>query len=1498
MAKMKMPAWAFNYNSTYSATYSDVGNCSMYSPYTAYMSLNSAINKQQMPAFVRNAKMGCCGNGLMFYGFPAASNTYKELTHVWAMAIPDSMAWPVGLLTLGISIVIPSPPDFVNPGPSFMLNSCLYIDTDHMLKYGHTYRGVGVPPQMVHNFGVDMSEYMYPATVQPADAYCGHMYAFMYNTASNEYELYIDNAANAVANINKALMISCGLEVMNMSIYNESLQHLENAVYNGYYCTGVGTYFYNWSGTPNPSSQGNVYMSDWYGWVESYNSAVLNDLLTFNWTQARPVIYNSSLGTFDLCHNLHQVIVPGALKDIPPNFINSSNLTTVTFQNGVNNIGALAIRSASDLAVTIPRSVHFVSAVAVNSPNINLSPITHNMPLHNNMFNGITTYSFYEQPERLVVENMPTKQLRPVHYAYRDNVEAYPSVLYSEANDLYNSPSGIAICYNQANITQDGNTYDLTWSNVNASIVFDDPNVYKGSHTNSVIATPFNMTNNGFDAKVRSLEFTDLCVETHCTFLNTPFIVTNINDNLRCSIVGCLLNNVDTVEIPDIIDNAYIVENICLNQPFPSGEVDDQYTLGAPIVPNINIKVPYLLQDANNKYLAGLLNVHTAVGSYDFAPFCNIHIHNGHAVRLTTNGSYISQIPNRQIIVSNVNRVYAGGVSVYNVAFENCYNVVGYPYMGLDSYTQVPVDINMLCNNYIVLGGSYENLDFSDLTELRFNHTRHCVTGNLLSPMFGKNVQTAILIENNEVDIVHGWSNHIAYPYHNIYEKSALCNLANYCAQSDMVGVPAPPYDSSYKVNTTGCRLYNCTLPAAVYIHDVDGKYESHEPLELNACHGDINIHYEGYLLGRCNIKNHSGEINCFINSTLLASSNASDMFNNCRINQLYTNMLVPAHIYPRNTVANYWRSYANVAGMLITANASTIQNICIDDNITMLYLNNCTVESIENPSGIVSGLLLHNCTFNSPINHVIANIVNCVHMNNINALADTELCINVPTRHYITQIGRPMLMSINTTNLVLNYGRYPYEPSFEWIAPKYKTTHLTSDALYCYAGYMFSGLSSAEQSVYTEQVGGRYMPVNYSFPRCRKLNINCNLDWPEAQAPAARDLNITGTENCLALIGDFTNYPCNATVHVHPNCSVSIRGASQANISIIKDGGGNKYPVDANVTYKDNVTTHTLSDGFCNLYEYINVNIVFNDGTEEPTDDFCLIPNTAMIPPGVQLTNTYHILLANGIQKRILAPYIKVTAYNSAAPRLTNANYYASTELAGQQFVITAADNYCACLTGSNVGLNSYKNEIRRLYQMEPVDTLLFTGSYNRWCTCDGLHAKTIIATNNTATVNTFGGDYGLNWYTPHTYIRDDAAEFYAYTSYTVYNEVHVGILDFSRSRKSRYALGANCITDSSVEMIMLSVGAYTNMIANNAVKNCYQLYWVDMNLINSTNFRINDDAFINCPLLSEVYVPRNTNYIGRGAFNRTGLKHIVVPATCTFGVNAVPADCTISYY
>jgi hypothetical protein len=1497
---MKMPAWAFNYNSTYSATYSDVGNCSVYSPYTAYMSLNSAINKQQMPAFVRNAKMGCCGNGIMFYGYPAASNTYKELTQVWAMAIPDSMAWPVGLLTLGISIVVPSPPDFVNPGPSFMLNSCLYIDTDHILKYGHTYRGTGVPPQMVHNFGIDMSAYMYPNTVQPTDAYCGHMYAFMYNTASNEYELFVDNTANAIANINKALMIGCGLEIMNMSIYNESLQHLENAVYNGYYCTGVGAYFSNWSGTPNPSSQGNVYMSDWYGWVESYNSTVLNDLLTFNWSQARPVISNSSLGTFDLCHNLRQVIVPGALKDIPPYFINSSNLTSITFQNGVNNIGALAIRSASDLAVTIPRSVHFVSTDAVNSPNINLSPVTHNMPLHNNMFNGINAYSFYEQPERLVVENMPTKQLRPMHYAYKDNVDIYPSILYSEVNDLYSSPSGISMQYNQANITQAGDTYALTWNNINTSIIFDDPNVYKGSHTNTVIATPFNMTNDGFDVKVRSLEFTDLCIETHCTFLNTPFIVTNINDNLRCSIVGCLLNNVDTVEIPDIIDNAYIVENICLNQPFPSGEADAQYALGAPIVPNINIKVPYLLQN-NNEYLAGQVQIHTTPGAYDFAPFCNIHIHDGHAVRLTANGAYTSQVPNRRIVVSNVNRVAAGGLSVYNVAFENCYNVVGYPYMGLSGIKQVPVDINMLCNNYIVLGGNYESVDFSTLTELRFNHTRHCVTGNLLSPMFGKNIQTALLLEDNEeADVVHGWSNAIAYPYHNIAEKAALRNLANYCGYSTMVGVPTPNYDSSYGVKTSGCILYNCTLPADIFMHDVDGKYGSYNymPLELNTCHGDINIHYEGYMLGRCNVKNHDGEINCFINSTLLASHSTSDIFNNCHINQLCTNMFMPTHISPRNVVANYWRAYTNVSGMWLAATACTMQNICINDNITMLFLNNCTVEHIENPSGVVSGLLLINCTFNTPINHVIANIANCVHMNKVNALADTELHINVPTRHYIDRIGHPILENISTTNLVLNYGRYPYEPSFKWFSPEYKTIHMTSDALYCYAGYMFSGLSSAEQSVYTEQVGSRYMPVNYSFPRCRKLYINCNLDWPEAEVPAARDLNITGTENCLALIGDFTNYPCNATIHVHPNCSVSIRGASAANISIVKDGGGNRYPVDANVTYKDNSTTRILPDGFCNLYEYINVNIVFNDGTEEPTNDFCLIPNTAMTPPGVQLTNTYHILLANGIQKRIIAPYARVTAYNSAAPRITAANYYPSVAVSGQQFVVTKADKYCACINGSNAGLSSYKNEIRSIEHMEPIDTLLFAGSYNRWCGCNSLFAKTLIATNNIASVNTFGGDWGLNAASPYTYIRDDAAEFYAYTSYTVYNGVCVGILDFSRSRKSRYALGAKCILDSTVEMIMLSVGAYTNMIANNAVKNCPQLYWVDMNLINSTNFRINDDAFIDCPLLSEVYVPRNTKYIGRGAFNRTGLKRIVVPATCTFGVNAVPADCTISYY
>ena len=127
MIKLPMPAWAFDYNQSY-GTYSNTGNASVYYPSYSSQSMNSYINKSNMPAFVRNARTGCCGNGMVFYGYPPAYNMYKELTHVWAMAIPITMGWPIGICTLNISMGLPYPPNFDAVGPTFMMNTCLYID--------------------------------------------------------------------------------------------------------------------------------------------------------------------------------------------------------------------------------------------------------------------------------------------------------------------------------------------------------------------------------------------------------------------------------------------------------------------------------------------------------------------------------------------------------------------------------------------------------------------------------------------------------------------------------------------------------------------------------------------------------------------------------------------------------------------------------------------------------------------------------------------------------------------------------------------------------------------------------------------------------------------------------------------------------------------------------------------------------------------------------------------------------------------------------------------------------------------------------------------------------------------------------------------------------------------------------------------------------------------------------------------------------------------------
>lgn len=1541
MIKMPLPAWAFDYNQSY-GTSTNVGNCSTYYPSYTSQSMNAYINKANMPAFVRNARAGCCGNGMSFYGYPPSYNTYYAVTHVWAMAVPIQMGWPIGICTLNASIKIPHTPDINagDEGPAFMVNTCLFIDNDHRLKYGHMYRGTSLPPTAVYDFGVDMTPYMYTPVVQNSDPYCGHMYAFAYNSAAAVYELFVDNTNTKLASINKKLIVDCALNIMNIAEYNEAVpQHMENVIYNGYYYTGPGVYLYNYG---NVNKQGNVYMSDWYGWMDAYDYNVLDQLMTFNWRQALPVLNNNYYGAFGYCNQLRHIVVPGTLKSIPNYFINGNNLNSVTFQEGVNCISSYAVDTfySAGCTVTIPKSVHMVGSYAVRGSSINVPMFTHNAPIFNNMFNNYSSdykYNFYEQPTQFTVNDLPLKQLRPDLYLYRNdiNIYGYPAAFCTPeniANDTYNSTTRINFQGNQAAISQDGDTYDITWHNANTGLIFDDPNVCIGAHTNEFIAQPFNMTNEGFDVQIRSLEFPNLINETHATFINTPFIINgNINNNIRCSIIGCTLHGVDGIDVPDIVDGAYITEQVWMQQPYPSGAADPDYLFGAPSVPNINIKVPWHATGIHGEYLGGVETIYLSEPAYrDYEPFCNINIHDGYAARLFTGtGHPWNYWSNRAVVVSNVERVHVNDmVTAAFVQYNNCYNVVGLPYYKQQYPTNTyqynaPIDINTLCHNYIIVGGAeYNAVDFSAVDNMHIRYARVRTTGNLLSNAFGSDVLTALTHPGNGrmADVVLGWSNNYAYPHCNSAEKGRLLMLANLSTYAYMAGNPAVSYDNTFSVNAYLPTVFNnCTLPSSVTVCNIEAGGSSNASMYFINCRGAA-FHLEGYatMFGNL-IMNHKSTIDLYINSTIIpfVNSNMRQVAVNCNINLLYLQTNKPslaAMNKPYSISATHESNYNMVAhtitAMAVGIHNSNIDMICVNDTNTTLQLTRCIVNHFENPTGVIRGLELVGGVYRAPMSHILNNVAGCMRILG-GVFFDDDLSIYIPenmrTSSYDIYSGRINVGGIQGRNVYIHHGQYPYAPT-EYYEPAYGS-YVYDDTTALAIGTAAFSLNDIEKELWPMHHNNYFVACKWHLPRCRSLSINYNLSgYTSSSLNTIRDcvqanggISITGLENCLALTLDMQKCEFDVTLHVHPNCSIALKHDSIGSVTILNDANGNKYPVDLNVQYKDSTTSRTLGDGYCNLYDYLDsVNIVFNDGSEEPTDDYCLLPNVAMIPTGSLISNAYHVLLANGVHKRIKAPYTKVTNYNSVAIRNVNANAYPSVAISGQMFIVTHPDNRCAYISCSTYGIGYYPNQVWDVKSLEPLDTITFTGTYNSWTGFQNgsYGASTIIALNgSTNNIRTYGGSYGIR--TNLTYLRDDGASFNATNrGNTCYNDCSIGIIDLSAARRSRYALGFNAIYNCKVEMLLLTVGSYCNIIANNAVNNCPRLYWVDMNLINASNFRINDNAFINCPLLSELYVPRNTNYIGNGAFNRTGLKHIVVPSTCTFGTNAVPADCQISYY
>ena len=557
MYKLNLPAWAFDYNASY-GTASNVPNASRFSPSYTYYNMNSSIYKNQFSAFIQNAQAGVVGQGISFYGQLNSSiindagilANHKEATHVWSMAIPITMACPIGLFTMNVNAGVYCPPNYDTIGPCATSNFVWYVDTDHMLKIGTTAKnGAYAPPTLVHNFGVDMTPYMYTPVVNNMDQYSGHRYAIRYS--NDAYELFVDNASTVLATADRNVFASGAVAIINNATYSSWMSINGGGVYN-YSYIGPGAYMRsNASISFNVYGQGNVYTSDWYGWETSLNDDALQAVFEFNWRAKKAAKTSSSYGAMQYCNYLTDVTIPGSMKNVGKNLLyGCNNLTSVVFSEGVENISQYTIYSSNTVNIALPSTIKTISSDGFNCNMPVVPTISYNTPIYERMFKGLETDYPFNRHEKLVelTYSNPLKQPKPLRLK-----PAYVSV------------STVQVCYN---MQSDPITYNTAVHN--AQLVFNT-NVNKAVHTNLCTYVASNVSNEGFDVLARSIEFPDLTALTHCTFIDDAGFICTYAYGFA-TVTGHTTGEYSIV--PNCFDSTYLVKGINnLNANYPDNDI-------------------------------------------------------------------------------------------------------------------------------------------------------------------------------------------------------------------------------------------------------------------------------------------------------------------------------------------------------------------------------------------------------------------------------------------------------------------------------------------------------------------------------------------------------------------------------------------------------------------------------------------------------------------------------------------------------------------------------------------------------------------------------------------------------------------------------------------------------------------------------------------------------------------------------------------------------------
>jgi hypothetical protein len=1463
-----LPTWAFNYNSPYSATYTDVPNCSVnYPTYSSY-NMNAYINKANNPAFVDHALMGCCGQGYILYAYMnqyvvgGDAHLWKDMTHIWSMAIPDNINCPVGLFMVNAWAGCGYPPNYDDLGPSVNINTGLWIDKDHYLKVMY-YNSSSYPPTEVENTGVDMSQYLYPASSDPMSSYKGHRYAVVYNDEHKKYDLYVDNTNSIVASLTHNALGKAALMYMNSPTYMEWF-NAHGGIVNNYQSAGPGMYYSN-SYAPgyNVYEQYNVYMSDWYGYKDTLNLTVVNALLNWNFKIVKPPKNSSYYGAMNYCNYLNSISLPGSFNRIAYGCISGNNLVSVNIGEGTTAISGWAINSyANHLVINIPKTATEISSNAISGTNVSAPKVSYNLRMRHNMFNLPTESSLFEHYELLTgitATGLPVKQPKPYDYSIYDNNRDPRDVAYHT-------------CRRLPIITDNNGLWHFNWQTLNVQLVFNE-NVRKNVHANTVLKYANQITAGSYVLSMRSIEFPNFIVSQRCNFVYDAGFMYSVSpawDYVSADPVVTLVNHNTGLftDIPDMLDYTLVVQNINLpfnlitpgiidikvpNKPDPETEASLQYPFFRHLILNIPPTVEEtLVHDGHYTEIAcNYFPRNTAVNN-SYCPCPNFSFYNVNYVNVSSN--------------------YNDSGASFD--FHNCYNVFGQA-----TPNSTPITI---ADNYIVTIGWYNGFDLST-HNLTFRYWR-----------YGKN----------------------AYGLHTrgfpIEDEPHINTIIN----SDIVTV-----QGSLSNEVTICNLMNCIIPTLnswLHTQDEDHFVVSNSILppainignwmspfgQFKDCTGNVDVNIYGVLTGNNNtgygnhlglFANHSGTVNVSINVTPIPYTVAD-----CRLygwNSKYQNTSYMATgtipLGNPNHINKLYISSTNIStpnrygyaqlqgGVRVSVSGSVIDDVTIEAPMAHIDFTDCTVHAIH-----VFVPRLHHFGASGTIDvavQPIINISNSVALTNIN-IPDSDLVLNIHRTGLGLETVAATIDHIYVSNSVtiIDTANGPRGLGYFQQYSDIDTPHMHIKAV-----------STADTS----------------FVRFKGTSLRADVMAIKAHSfsESANLTTVTGLENCL-FIGDgaFRNCFNLTSITVSPKCSIhpnaftfynqESRQYEKLGVNIVR---ADNVPVSLNVDYNvmingelvDSRTVDAPND-FAPINNRIKVNAVYADSTEVPVNDYYIMPDFACSNNN---PNVKHTLFAAGCIQMIDAPY-----KNCYYPNTTADNLDMSDSGAYGQYARVSNSVYGGTLFNSVYSMAGpyYKYDADALHSPTNIKAVILRG----FEACHSLlsehpYFEYVIMTNNSINRSSSNAYAFLNTYGQATvYYRDDGINT-ANSSKYYFNNAECSMLDLHTAGGASYQIGENGIKNCNVDVICLKgYGAFWY----NAINNCPNLYCVTFAKMNDTSYSpwIYDNFIVNCPSLQYLELPRGVSYIFAGALNRSNLKTIKISSNCTVQENALPADCVITYY